>query len=129
MLMRYLETQGHGKLDQSTTVLIFEQYLNFLNSQKEYILNTWIYQHQLQVQKIIPLLHRMIQNPCFTADLTAGSQSNDPSSQVASEQIQGGETEILHFPRKNKNLFIFSIIGKREKLTLTCQTSSDHERN
>ena len=100
MLMRYLETQGHGKLDQSTTVLIFEQYLNFLNYQKEYILNTWIYQHQLQVQKIFPLLHRMIQNPCFTADLTAGSQSNDPSSQVACEQIQGGETEILHFPRK-----------------------------
>ena len=42
MLMRYLETQGHGKLDQSTTVLIFEQYLNFLNSQKEYKLNTWM---------------------------------------------------------------------------------------
>ena len=52
--------------------------------------------------KSISLLHRMIQNPCFTAELTAGSQSNDPSSQVASEQIQGGETEILHFPRKKQ---------------------------
>ena len=47
--------------------------------------------------------HRMIQNPCFTAELTAGSQSNDPSSQVASEQIQGGKTEIMHFSRKQKS--------------------------
>ena len=69
----------------------------------------------------------MIQNPGFTAELTAGSQSNDPSSQVASEQIQGGKAEILHFSRKQKSTF--SIIGKREKLTLSCQTSSDHERN
>ena len=59
-------------------------------------------QHQ-QVQKLFPRLHRMIQNPCFTAELAAGAQSNDPSSQVACEQIQGGKTEILAFSPENKN--------------------------